>query len=479
MAFVKKYLIIVISSAVALLAIVAIVLGRWNLAQSADLLKPADRFILSIKTIRAGVTVKTQDGKTVKLVPTEALVKKVKARSSTGDNTGLEAKRAALHKDIGFDPATGKFRRKTLIKGVFPETTNLASFTFKSRYRAAIDELLATLDAGGAATAEDADRELSNLKQDLGTSIFGILKSGKSAGGGGAGSSGTSDQGFTHIAWQKAVIGGAEKIHIYATVDLLDVDLDMYTAQSGTPPSLGRMWRAQVSLWLQQDIVRAIAEVNNTENKEGNVGDSVVKRILKIQIQQPGDPESLGRGFALQESFTGLTSPDNYDVARFLLEVIVDVRQIPKLKEAIYKQGHYLLYHFEIQELDVERAAAGRTGGGDDVELYRYGPAPVVRLVSYWEAYLLRDFYHWGIVDYGEDAKGEFILTYDTAAEEFLREQASKRAATGPDGLRGLMPKELREILSAPPDRGAGRGGRGRVRSSGGRRGGVAPSPRR
>ena len=76
--------------------------------------------------------------------------------------------------------------------------------------------------------------------------------------------------------------------------------------------------------------------------------------------------------------------------------------------------------------------------------LYDYGTAaPVVELTTYWETYLLSDFYHWGIVGYdlNKETNKPVLVMYDGKRVEV--ESIEKR-----DNLKGLMPKMIRAALS-------------------------------
>ena len=265
----------------------------------------------------------------------------------------------------------------------------------------------------------------------------------------------SSDEELQTLAIEMAANKRASSIKVYCGVNDLDIISDCYTA-SGIAPSVDSMWWAQLSVWLQQDIASAIAEVNASAK---DVTESVVKRILAVQMMHG---YLLSNGFVgmdnttLPESFTGMESTDQYDMLHFGLTLVIDARRIPEFLDAMYKQNHYVLYSWKIEEMDESSTGKRSRGQANTADLYQYGAAPIVKLTTYWEGYLLRDFYHWGIIGYdlNKETGKPVLVMYDGKRKEV--DDIEDR-----ENLAGLMPKSIREALTDDSEESSGRGGYG------------------
>jgi len=430
MELLKKHLIVVISAAVAVIALVVLFLGRAKVSRAQGLLEEAAAAAETIEQLRKGVQVETEPGKIERVILTEPVLEKFKEADLKKKDQSFDALRETLAINIGRDPETGKIKRMPLIEGVFPEPVNDAKrYVFRARYKEAIQELLDTLQAGVPPTVEDAQAEREKLERLLGLTALEYTP-----------------EELTAWAWEEAATKRAKSIKIYADRDSLDVIEEVYHSPTGGPPSTEEMWWAQLSLWLQQDIIAAIAQMNKDA---GHVGESPVKRLVKIRIQHGYQfLDSLGEtsfyglpsGKEFEESFSGISPNKFYDITRFRLEVIIDVTQIPQLVDAMYRQGHYLLYQWEI-ESDQGQPIEQR-GGRRELEDYRYGSSPVVTLISNWEAFLIRDFYMWGIVNYDIDQEtSKLVVTLYDGKKVTLPDKESR------EGLKGLMPTDIRKVL--------------------------------
>ncbi len=218
----------------------------------------------------------------------------------------------------------------------------------------------------------------------------------------------------------------AERISIYASTNEKLDDYPFHIgawARAGTRPALRDIWEGQMSLWIQQDIVRAIALANKPSREQGSFHqrDSVltapVKRLVSIQIfddyvgingaggmgrvsqRQPrtatGGPHRGGEMGAmdyfrtdttrviLEEmktynpdqrlpemfniSMTGRVSNPIYDVRHAQVELIVEYRQLPALFTAIGKVNLMTVLETHITEIDeYEDLALGYMYGGND-----------------------------------------------------------------------------------------------------------------
>jgi hypothetical protein len=456
MDFVKKNLIMVISAAVAVLAIVLIIMGIFKVSGVKEELAEAQTQLSTIDDLSRGVSVPLPDGQQKNLIPTEKVVEQIKELSAKSKAQGLKLLERSLKESIGYDAKTGEIKRKLLVDGIFPSPVSDAQpWKFQKQYHTAIQDILKTMKAGAIPNEKDVKDEEESVAQDLGFLMDDMAQTDSRAGAGntrasrrGQGAQSSFDQTDKLKVW--AVVSAARKrsesIKVYCDQSNLDVINEVYTSTGGTPPAVESMWWAQLSLWLQQDMADAVAQANSEAK---NVTESVVKRITKVDLMHG---YVLKDGFVgsetsqLPESFTGMASGTYYDVVRMSMITVVDARRIPEFIDAMYKQGHYVLYSWSVCDLKEASQSSGTSSSYGNIkadDLYEYGSAPVVQLTTYWETYLLSDFYHWGIVGYDLDKKSNkpVLVMYDGKRQEV--ESAESR-----ENLKGLMPKTIRDALS-------------------------------
>jgi hypothetical protein len=499
MDFIKKHLLIVISAAVAVLALVILVLGISRVSGAKEVLSQAQQQLDNVSGILKGVPVTGPDNQSMNLIPTEKAVADMKQLEGVFKEQGYHTLQKALEENVGYDPVKKTLKREPLMKGIFPKpASDDLPFKFPQRYKEALDGLLTQMTAGEVPTQKEIAEELELVSQEQGLmpanadksknrlapgvapqSIGqvpgpgygpGMMVPGMRPGvGPGTGSGNYADQGKSDLSVQAALRAAAKnaaKIKIYCdSIRSLDVIPEVYTLQSGNPPGVENMWWAQLSYWIQQDIVGAI---DKTNSQAKDVTESPIKRILGIKIMHGYlvSPEEGKTGFVGRdemqgpENFANLSSDKYYDIVRFQLDLIVDARKIPLLIDAMYKQSHYLLYMWNIEAFTPPAAQASASGSGVTPEqLFVYGNAPLVRLTTWWEGYMLRDFYHWGIVGYGIDKETgkSFILLYNGKKQEL--EDIEQRT-----GLEGLMPKTIRQALGSEAEDSSAEGSNGRIR---------------
>lgn len=455
----KKHIVIVASGAVSLLAVVGMVLGMGGFASAQKMLDEAKMLAGKVTAAGQGVDVKTADGRSHRIIPTKELVKRAREGTKEIRDKAFETQRSALHRNIGFDPKTGKTKRQVLLEGIFPKPSGATAYGFPSSYRAAIGELLAQLKAGTPPTEHAISEELEHLDRRIG--FHGDAPTKEGGRNAEEHANQFTEEGKRIYAAQQAALNQAKTIKLYADVDSLDIVPEAYEAGTGTPPDVEAMWWAQLSLWIQQDLVAAMAEINASAD---NVMASPVKRLFKINVQHGYYLNAVGgksafRGGSAQKtfapSFTGLTATKHYDLTAFELDIVVDVRKIPLLIDAIHRQGHYLLYQWNIESVEAETQQDMRMDRIDKEQLYRYGSDPVVRFTSSWEVYLFRDFYHWGIVGYGYDEQEQPAVRLMNGA--LVAAPGEQRE--GVEGLVGLMPASIRNDLAGEDTPSRGRAG--------------------
>lgn len=223
-------------------------------------------------------------------------------------------------------------------------------------------------------------------------------------GGGGAappgGASGAGVPGVESDAVRlRASVKKARNIRVY-----LDPMTSLFVAplaQRDEPPSSREMWYAQVSLWVQEDLVHAIARVNEEAarelgEKEANVTRLPVKRVESVQVlgyvtsagtlvpfaAGAGMPEASAAAATSIVSFTGRRGNEQFDVVRVVVTVIVSKRDVLRLVDAMSRTNFYQLVSAEYSDVESVDPAG-----------YFYGPDPVVRAVLDFEGYFARRIY--------------------------------------------------------------------------------------
>ncbi|HPM22704.1 MAG TPA: hypothetical protein PLP66_02285 [Phycisphaerae bacterium] len=198
---------------------------------------------------------------------------------------------------------------------------------------------------------------------------------------------------------RRAAIKKARNIRIYA-----DPQTSFHVspiADADAAPTPAEMWYAQVSLWIQQDLVDAIAKVNDAAAQqlgpsEASVAQMPVKRIEQIMVHGyilnggvvvpftagTARPGAAGAQVATLTSFTNRVCDEQFDVVRVTLTVIVDQRELLRLIDAIARTNFYQLVGAEYTVVDSVDPAG-----------YLYGQAPLVRAALDFEGYMARKIY--------------------------------------------------------------------------------------
>jgi hypothetical protein len=170
-------------------------------------------------------------------------------------------------------------------------------------------------------------------------------------------------------------------------------------------PSPEEMWFAQVGLWIQEDVARAIAELNReaadqVTETDPCVQDVPVKRLVFVRVlgyeveakereQQARIPFS---GAETGSAFSGLGGPsltgrkcdDEFDVVRFAVSVVIDQRDLLQLIDRISRVNFCQCLSVRYETVDHE----AEIGQG-----YFYGTDPVVRATLEFECYMAREVY--------------------------------------------------------------------------------------
>lgn len=171
---------------------------------------------------------------------------------------------------------------------------------------------------------------------------------------------------------------------------------------TGNAPSVNDIFIAQVGLWVQQEICRAIAETNQASQR--GVLDAPIKRLLSIRVtlpfvalppppgQAPGDPVVAPGAQVLPAARVatdfvknplGQTSNDFYDVIPFTLLIICDADTVPNTLTSLTRNRYMMIRSMDV--LSVDSAVAYAQG-------FIFGNKPVVQLNLRCQYLMLRKF---------------------------------------------------------------------------------------
>jgi hypothetical protein len=310
-----------------------------------------------------------------------------------------------------------KGQYEPLVLDVFPSVPpdrSDAPFKFKDEYRAKQREFIRILNAGGAPTSLDIDLEEERIankrleaeKQNLLGANAGKKKPGqalppKNPGGGLGAGQGYSkealplEERLESDAELRVSLSRARDIFCYATTELsLDKTWDCTNVAN---PSVEQMWFAQMSLWVQEDIIKALAGLNNKVAEEVRVrkdvpwvGNLPVKHLMSFHVgdyvpQPQGGgtgATSGGGGFSMsrtpgqgggpppgsaEEVFTSRGSQGNVDVIQLAVELVVEARKLPAVLGAICSAGFYTPLRVTYTAVPPERDWVGYVYGSDPV----------------------------------------------------------------------------------------------------------------
>ncbi len=156
------------------------------------------------------------------------------------------------------------------------------------------------------------------------------------------------------------------------------------------------LWMAQINLWVQQDIVKAIAVTNNSAlagadaEKKLTVSTALVKRLIKIDVSQSyfsgrgrvPSADSFEEGETIQfqgaDTLTGRVTNAEYDVVHYTFTVTMPTRHIPALEAQLQQ----IPYHAVLKDSFVMTKQNSES-------LYYYGPEPVAEVTIEGEMLLL------------------------------------------------------------------------------------------
>ncbi|MCH7814633.1 MAG: hypothetical protein IID40_11505, partial [Planctomycetes bacterium] len=255
-------------------------------------------------------------------------------------------------------------RHQPLLPDIFPEPTRDQGLDFRAAYKPRLRQLLEVLGAGRVASDQDiADAQVEINEEQKFDSSFGLDSS--ETGGSGTPTaeeekpeylpSGLmTDAGARVSAAARANIARAHQMRCYASFNSLEA-----LPLPGITPNPQDMWDAQLSLWVQEDVVAALARVNDrTARKLEDAGETAwvgvlpLKELVSIRTSPYVFPDSppkpvdspAGTGAAYPPEsgemvFTHTVSGDLFEVVQFSVKMVVDARALPEIVAELCKDN--------------------------------------------------------------------------------------------------------------------------------------------
>lgn len=318
-------------------------------------------------------------------------------------------------------------RGEPLTPGAFPDPDRDQKLAFRTAYARRLNELLDMLEAGTVATLQDEEDAAEQIREEAKLEDrFGLDPREAEAAGQTVEqkqeeathypSGLLTDDGARRDPQARANIAKAHRIHCYATLNSLEV---FGRIDEGITPDVLDMWDAQVSLWIQQSVIAALAKVNNDaaqaleeQGETAWVGVLPIKELISIRtsryvtenstpMQRP-TPLDWNATYPTESGdnvFTHSVCNDLHEVVQFTLKMVVDVRQIPATVNEICKDNFHTLLRVAYEDLSKEPntwAMDGRI----------YGSDPTVRVVLDFETFFFGDVYRKWMPDYYLDYLG-------------------------------------------------------------------------
>jgi hypothetical protein len=314
-----------------------------------------------------------------------------------------------------------------LVEGFFPTMTKEKEDQFRRRYVEKLQALLESLQYGTPATADDVVKmqnrmnreEFERTKESL-TADPGASQPPPPPPSGPAFTPGMvlTEEGARRDAKARAQMNQAQSIRCYA-IGLEDTpppDAANTLQLEKTVPPTGRMddrppvedlWRAQLEMWIQEDVVGAIAAINeeaaqayrlanqnNQDRRPPWVGIMPVKDVISIRLSHyvfPGDSALRGdeargsqAGVPLgvsAGSFAGSACNDWYEVLHSNVKLVMDQRDIPKFVAKLCENRVHTLLRVSYESVPPDGQMRDKI----------YGDEPVVKVVFDFETIMLGD----------------------------------------------------------------------------------------
>lgn len=391
--FLKRQMFLIICGVVALAGIGLGIMGMSKMSEVADGVQEAAELAAKLPALRRG-TDGPINGKAIDAQ--HARIKDVQA----------------FHKQV-LDWAHQRNLFKPLLDDSFPDPDRDRKIAFREAYKVRFTELRKQLRAGQVASPDEInDAQVLIQEEAKADRAFGIDQS--EAGAAEAASDDDAqkplqypsglltDHGAMTDPAARANLIKARSMYCYATA----ATFETFNLDVGIAPDVNDMWDAQVSLWLQESVIQALTRVNDQAAKTlrdaGHspwVGLLPIKEVVSIRTspyiidgaESTGFSSPTGDGPATPpssaaETFSHTVSNDLYEVVQFTVKLVVDVRQMPHIIEALCQDNFHTLLRLVYEDVNGEETTLLMNGK-------IYGSQPTVRVVLDFETVFFGELY--------------------------------------------------------------------------------------
>ncbi len=322
-------------------------------------------------------------------------------------------------RDQVFNKAKELYGYEPLIPDAFPNGDALKMGDFRKSFGVAMDKLYEELKSGAPAFGYEVEamrdriaNELAEQQEiglDPGAQQPEVITKGPTHTNAGV----LTIDGAREDARARAHMTAAQRICCYA-VTLQDekptkeASLEFPDSMRDTGgmdvPTLDEAWMAQIGLWIQTDVVHAIAAVNQKAadvlSKKGEVpwvGNLPIKDVISVRmwpeyIPQDGEeiPPQAPGGFepaiplgTPESVFTHSGQTGWYEVVQFSVKLIMDSRDLPQLIDEICTDSFHTLVRVAYAAVPPNREMVGKI----------YGSEPVVNVTMDFETTMLGEVF--------------------------------------------------------------------------------------
>jgi len=320
------------------------------------------------------------------------------------------------------DRAKKLYRWEQLVPGSLPYGEPQVLIDFRQRYFEGLKSLFESLSSGTPASPGEIDLMRDRIEDEAAQARALALQEGFSKPpdpGPKRDAAGViTEAGAKTDSEIRADLAAAQRIYCYAEpirvtsagmssrrVSSLDFQPGMGDLGTADPPFPDDVWRAQLGLWVQTDVVNVITAMNNAAAeavKESGevpwVGVMPIKEVISIRVPTdfipldgPDDiygapPEGYGAALPPGTSgtvFTGNGSGEAFDVIQFTVKLVMDQRDIPEFIERLCNNSFHTALRASYSVVPENRNLKDKI----------YGSEPAVIVVMDFETVLLGEVF--------------------------------------------------------------------------------------
>ncbi|MEA2709318.1 MAG: hypothetical protein QOF78_1919 [Phycisphaerales bacterium] len=396
MEIVKKNIISIICGVVALAAVVvAFVIVPGHQEQLQANVKTSQAAYESVNTLLTKprqlpvVNPDNPEQKQLEQFPSETVIKQGEAITKKVEEESKAILAAAVEMN----------KHRLLVEGSLPAPFDPQKYQFRKGYQIALplppqggamkSAFAAELNAGMPPTPDEMRLAAEALVKDIETRKLVFTAQGQPA-------NGPQVKAEIDEATRKLPIGMRDKIaggsRVYINPDTFEINPRITNAAGNAPDTL-EIYSAQLSYWIQSDVVAAVKEIN--ANSKG-VAESPVKHLIRIRTKPYGQagpifltgPDGSAAADANgtlpkvpQASTTGRVSNGLYDVFHFEVEADVEAAKLPDFLRGLGNRRFITPLFVDVKAKDNATALA---------EGHVYGNKPVVNVRAECEVLYLR-----------------------------------------------------------------------------------------